>query len=137
MKAKGLKIFLMVFGSIVITLGILTIVAVSAGMAGMDEVRAYAIPAVDLSRIPDGDYAGACAIGRFAMTVQVSVKNHLVTGVALSEKDRANMTPVLADSLNPRVVGQAHPDFDAVTGASITGKAYFIAVADALKKGMP
>jgi uncharacterized protein with FMN-binding domain len=136
MKAKGLKIFLMVLASVIVTITVPILIALPAGTAGMDEVRAYRIPAIDLGRIADGTYEGACDIGRFAVTVNVAVKGHLVTGVEIADKRQSNVNRELAAALNKRVIGKEKPDFDAVTGASITGKAYLIAVADALKKGM-
>ncbi len=134
--ARGVKVLLIVLGCVFGTILVVGAVGVIAGMPGQDEVRKYALPAIDMSRIPDGAYDGACDIGRFAMAVKVTVKDHRVTAVEIADKRTSNIGPDMASQLNQSVVGREKPSFDAVTGASITSKAYFIAVADALKKGM-
>ncbi len=134
--ARGVKVLLIVLGCVFGTILVIGVIGFVAGSAGQDEVRARALPAVDMSRIPDGAYVGSCDIGRFAMAVNVAVKDHRVTAVEIADKRQSNIGPDMADRLNRSVVGREKPSFDAVTGASITGKAYYIAVTDALAKGM-
>jgi uncharacterized protein with FMN-binding domain len=89
-----------------------------------------------MKKVADGAYDGACGIGRFSMKVKVTVKDHRAVAVELTDKQMSNIGPDLAAKLDERVVGRDKPDFDAITGASLTSKAYLIAVADALGKGM-
>jgi uncharacterized protein with FMN-binding domain len=127
MKKRSIAL-LIVFGS----LAVLTAVILIGGTRGMDEVRSRVLPPLDLANIDDGTYPGACDIGRWSLEVAVTVTDHRITGARITDKKTANITPELQAILNARFIGRAEPEFDAVTGASITGKAYFIAVADAL-----
>ncbi len=135
MARRG-RTVLIVLGCIFGTLILLGVIGVAVGMAGQNEVRAYKLPAVDLSRIPDGTYEGSCDIGRFATKLAVTVKDHRVRDVAIEDGRRSNIGGKMWNRLRERVVGRETLVYDAVSGASITSKAFFIALTDALAKGM-
>ncbi|MBD3320995.1 MAG: FMN-binding protein [Chitinivibrionales bacterium] len=99
---------------------------------GMSEVINYVMPDIDMSQIADGRYEGSCDISRWALDVRVTVKGHKIVAVEITDKKMSNITEKFIDELNGYLIDRKFPDFDAVTAASITGKTYLIAVADAL-----
>ena len=127
---KALKIVLIVAGSIVI----LALATVFFGTRGMKEMRAYTIPHTDLSAVADGRYEGSCAISRWAITVRVTVKDHIITAIDIVDKKMSNITRGIIEEINQAVIEKQRANLDGVTAASITGKGYLIAIGDALSK---
>jgi uncharacterized protein with FMN-binding domain len=127
---KGLKVFL----SIVLIIVVVSVIAYVGGTKNMDEIVDFEMPLIDLSSIDDGSYQGSCDIGRWALTVDIMIKNHQIVNVIMAEKHLSNVTPELAEIWNKSIVFTDTPSFDAVTGATITSKAYMIAITDALKQ---
>ena len=125
-----------VLGCVFGTLIVIVIIGFAGGMAGQDEVRKYKLPAIDMSRIPDGTYEGACDIGPFATKLTVTVKDHRAIDVTPVSGPWSNVGGKMLTGLRERVVGRETLVYDAVSGASITSKAFFIALTDALAKGM-
>ena len=127
---KGMKIFLIVLSVFVAFI----LIGVVAGTQNMKEVRTYHLPEIDMATIEDGQYEGSCDIGRWALRVIVTVKDHEITQILIP----GDQMPILPDEfiveLNNEIVAQKEPNFDAVTGATISSKAYMIAITDALTK---
>ncbi len=121
-RGKGLLIGLGIF---VVLVGIIAIAATS----GMGAVRRTTVSEVDLSKIPDGAYTGAFARGRFQFAVDVSVKDHRIDAVSLGDPAKANdMTRAIAAA----IIEKQKVAIDAVSGASLTTKAFTKAVENAL-----
>ncbi len=127
---KGFKIFLIIV-LIVVLLGVFAYVG---GTKNMDEVKAYVLPQIDLTTIENGTYEGSCEIGRWAMDVKVTVKDHQFINIIMSEDRLSNITPELADTWNDEILFIDDPSFDAISGATITSKAYMIAITNALEE---
>lgn len=115
---------------IIISGGILTIAATN----GMDEIRKYKIPEINMDSIDDGEYQGESTIGRWALAVRVTVENHKIKDIIITDKKESNITDDLKAEYDLRIRGTEVPVFDTISAASITGKAYLIAVTNALDK---
>jgi len=126
---KGLKVFLTIVGVLVVFL----LFGVIAGTRNMSEVRAYSIPEIDMQTIEDGQYEGSCDIGRWALKVIVTVNDHEITQILIPDDQVQILPDELLVQLNNEVLSKKEPNFDAVTGATISSKAYMIAITDALK----
>jgi len=114
--------------ALVLTLGLFF------GMKGMKEVREYQIPKVDLATINDGDYTGDYENGRWGLSVKVAIRNHAVTDIQIVDQKKSNVSKSLADKLNKKIMDAGSINVDAVSGATITSKAYLIAVSRAFQK---
>ncbi len=124
MKRRG-RVLIIVLGIFVVLIGVMA----SAAIPGMGAVRRMTVSQVDLSRIPDGTYRGAFARGRFQFAVDVSVKDHRIDAVALGDPAKANdMTRAIAAA----IIERQKVAIDAVSGASLTTKAFTKAVENAL-----
>lgn len=128
---KPLKIILIILGSI-ITMGLFVLYS---GTRGMDEIRTFSLPATDMNTVADGDHEGSCTIGRWAMKVRVTVMDHRILDVVFVDGKSANMTDDLAAENNRYLIAKQALVTDAVGGASITTRAYMIAIGDALTNG--
>ena len=70
------------------------------------------------------------------MKVKVTVQDHKIKSVDIVDKMMSNLNQELITTINGNVIDRQPPNFDALTAASITSKAYLIAITDALSKGM-
>ena len=129
-----MKIFLKVLLAIVIIIVVIGLMGVIAGTRHMKEVKIYQIPEIDMMTLENGRYEGGCNIGRWVVNVIVVVNDHKITQVIIPD----NQMPILPDEfiadLNDQIIGKDDPNFDAVTGATISSKAYMIAITNALVK---
>jgi uncharacterized protein with FMN-binding domain len=112
---------------------ILVLAVIIGGTRGMEEIRNYKIPAVSLERISDGVYEGAYSKTRWGLSVKVTVKDHIIENIEITDKKSSNITKDLITRLNMNLIDTKEPEFEAVSGATMTSKGYVIAVADALQ----
>ncbi|HSK69427.1 MAG TPA: FMN-binding protein [Candidatus Limnocylindria bacterium] len=106
------------------------VVAGVAAFQGMGEVRGLTIGAVDLARVPDGAFEGEYKAGRFHYKVLVTVEGAKVTDVETLTAPMGREG--VLQGLEQRVLDEQTPALDAVTGASLDGKAWLKAVENAL-----
>ena len=128
--SKKRKILLIILGSFLLMAAAVLIF----GTRGMDTVRQYTIENIDLNRIDDGVYQGEFAQTRWGVAVSVEVKDHLIKKITITDRKSSNITKDIIEQLNKALLETDEPNFDAVSGATMTSKGYLIAVADALKK---
>jgi uncharacterized protein with FMN-binding domain len=98
---------------------------------GMSDVSKLVINDVDLTRITDGAYAGSYHKGRWTYDVKVSVKDHKIAAVEVTNKRMAMMKDFNAKA-EAEILKRQSPRIDVVSGATISSKAYGKAVEMAL-----
>ena len=126
MKRRG-RIVLIVVGAIVVVIAI----GVIAALNGMSYVRHMSVTPLDVSSASDGTHHGEFARGRFRFAVDVTVADHKITGVTETDKSANDVTRRIAQ----QIVSQQSLPVDAVSGASLTTKAFSQAVSNALAAG--
>ncbi len=99
---------------------------------GLDEGKNVVINGIDLTNVEDGTYTGSYEGGRWTNTLQVTVKNHRITGIKVV-KDVAFSKPELSEDLFRRVVDAQTTKVDVVSQATVTSKAYLKAIEAAIK----
>jgi uncharacterized protein with FMN-binding domain len=110
---------------VVVLVGAMVIVTTS----GMGAVRRTAVANVDLSAIGDGSYKGAFSKGRFHFDVIVDVKNNRIDAITLADPAKAtDVTRAIAAA----IIAKQSVTIDAVSGASLTTRAFAKAVEKAL-----
>lgn len=123
---------------IILIIGICLVLLTGAvlffGTRGMDEMQKAPIPQFSLATIADGTYQGESTISRWAVRVEVSVKDHLIKSIRVIDSKMSNLGPDMTQRMNTGLIGTTSPSFDAVSGASLTSKGYLLAVGDALFK---
>jgi len=120
---KGLLITLIVIGAF---LALMAFVLFN----GMGSIRAMQVPAVDLTRLSDGTYKGAFSRGRWSYAVEVTMKGGRIESIALQDPKKLDD---LARKAIAQVIEKQSVTVDAVSGASISSKAFYKAVENALE----
>ncbi len=115
---------------------VIALVLVGAGMLLLNNmretVRALSASMPDLSAIPDGDYAGAYPVTPVHAEVEVSVADHRVTRIDITQHKNAKGGP--AERIVDDVVQAQSLDVDAVSGATTSSKCILKAVENALEQ---
>ncbi len=126
---KVLKIIGLIF--------LLFIIVASSSMfyltKGLEEVLNVGINPVDLSGIEDGVYSGSYDLGRWANELKVTVENHKITDIQI-EEDVKFAQPEVSSQLFQRVIKEQNTTVDAISGATVTSKAYLKSIENALIK---
>lgn len=112
-------------------------VLVSAGgiffiSRGLEAGKALEINDVNLSGLNDGTYSGAYEGGRWTNEVNVTIKGHKIAGIEIV-KDVLLPKPEITAELVNKVLEKQSPKIDAVSGSTVTCKAYLKSIEDALK----
>jgi uncharacterized protein with FMN-binding domain len=121
-KKRG---WLIALGVIVVLVGAMAI----AATAGMGAVRRTVVADVDMAQVPDGVSHGVFHEGRFQFAVTVEVKDNRIA--AISMVDPAKTTD-LTRALAAKIIDKQSVEIDAVSGASLTTRAFAKAVENAL-----
>jgi len=112
------------------------ILAAAGGMfyltRGLAAGSRIAVGDVDPAALSDGVFTGQYAAGRWSNTVQVTVNDGRITGIEVV-KDVAFPKPEVTEEIRQRVLTAQTTTVDAVTGATVTSKAYLKAIENALQ----
>jgi len=136
-KRRPLRTALIVLGAIVALLIVVSAAALAITEGERREGRNLPIGDVDFSAVPDGTYRGSYAGGRYgwrANEVEVAVSGGKVTQIEVVSSASAPV-PEVTDPLFDSVIAAQSLQVDAVSGASITSKAFLKSVEDALVSG--
>ncbi|ATW28875.1 FMN-binding protein [Candidatus Formimonas warabiya] len=125
------------FGKIILSIGIIFVLAAAGGMLfltrGLESGRNLVIGEVHPSLLNDGTYQGEYQGGRWSNQINVTIKEHKITQIDLV-KDVKFPQPAVADELFNKVMEKQNTNVDAVTGSTVTCKAYLKSIENALKK---
>ena len=89
------------------------------------------IPDVELSTIPDGVYRGTYDCERFKNTLQVTVHDCVITAISIV-RDVKFAKAEVSDAIFSRVLQHQSLEVDAVSGSTVTSKAYLKSIELAL-----
>ncbi len=120
---------------ILIAVGIFVLMIVGAGATitnGLSEGQNAVLSGIDLSGVSDGDYTGSYEHGRWTNTVSVHVKAGEITGIDIVKDVAAAGITDCSGEVFRRVMESQDTQIDAVSGATVTSKAYLKAIEDAL-----
>jgi uncharacterized protein with FMN-binding domain len=125
MKHKGLLITIGIFGLIAFRL--------LGATAGMGEIRKMVINDVDLTSHADGVYKGSYHKSRWTYDVEVTVADHKIVAVK-NTNDKTKMAKGFNKTAALAIIKKQSPKIDAVSGATISTKAFGKAVENALNQ---
>ena len=121
----------------IIILSILAVLIIGAyvgikviGQNHETKLSGIAISDVDLSKIPDGTYAGACEAFPVIAEVSVTVKGHKITEIKLVKHINGRGSP--AEIIPRRVIEAQSLEVDAIAGATSSSKVILKAIQNAL-----
>lgn len=100
---------------------------------GLEAGENVVINGLDVSTLPDGFYQGKYEHGRWTNEVKVTVKAQKITAIEIID-DVTIAQPGLADKIFGEVIQAQNTKVDAVSGATVTSKAYLKAIENAIQK---
>ena len=125
---KSKKTILLCISVFIIAIIVLVIVVTD----GLTEGMMVSVEGVDLSSIPDGSYIGSYEFKRWSNSVIVHVSDNRITVIEVIENVfGAAVTDAFGEIVN-RVIDAQDTTVDAVSGATVTSRAYLKAIEDAL-----
>lgn len=110
----------------------LVIIAVSFLMMGQGAILGMEIRDVSAQGIPDGTYTGSFDGYRWSNTLQVTVSGEQITEIGIV-KDESVAVPDVSNKLFAGIIEKQSTAVDAVSGATVSSKAYLKAVQNALE----
>jgi len=121
---------LIIVAAVIAVLAIAFIVAKGQLEGGLKKLSGIEIQAVDLGRIPDGTYSGSCAVFPISVKLNVTIKDHSITGFDLLKHRNGQGKP--AEVLLAEAVVKQKIDLDVIAGATYSSKAIMKAMENAL-----
>lgn len=98
----------------------------------VDVIDSIELTSVDLEQIEDGVYRGNFGEFLVSVTLDVTVKDHKITGIEIIEQNSGPGHE--AHEVIDLIIQAQSPNVDAVTGATGSSKCIMIAVQNALQK---
>ena len=127
---KWMKILLLI-----LAIPIVTVVSFGIYITwGLDQSAHLNIGNVNISSLSDGTYIGTNNNGRWSNSLEVDVENHRVKDIRLV-KDVTFPLPEIAEKIFKSVTDNQKVNVDAVSGATVTSKAYLRSIENALMSG--
>lgn len=124
-----------------IIIGLISIGVIIGGVLGfqyLEKVQEYKrivkeikIGKLDLDRVSDGRYIGSCDALIIGAKVEVTIKDHRITGITLLEHKTERGKP--AEVIPARVVKAQSLQVDTVTGATNSSKVILKAIENAVE----
>jgi len=127
---KTIKIVHIVL-AVVILIGTVGAIVMSNADRKLSELYNVQICDVDLASVPDGKYEGTHKVFPISAVVEVTVKEHKITGIDLVKHQ--NGQGGAAEAIPGKVVEAQSLQVDAVSGATLSSKVILLAIEDALK----
>jgi uncharacterized protein with FMN-binding domain len=134
-KRRGLRVTLIVLGSILVLLVVGSLVALGVTEPERREGRNLPIAAVDFKAVPNGTYRGKYEGGRFgwrANEVKVTVANGKLTDIVVVESAVQPVPDAVLEPLFKHVIAAQSLQVDTISQATITSKSYLKSIEDAL-----
>jgi uncharacterized protein with FMN-binding domain len=127
-----MKLFLKIILSVLMVFILITVGGVFFLSRGLASGSKLVINDVKLSAVKDGIYNGKYKNGRWTNEVNLTVKDHKITNIDLV-KDVLFPKPEVTKELFNNVVKEQNINVDAISGSTITSKAYLKSIENALK----
>lgn len=114
---------------------LLFVVIAASGMfyisRGLEEGLNININPVDLSRKEDGIYKGSYNFGRWSNELNVTVENHKIIHIKITD-DMMIVNPEVRSGIINKVIKEQNTTVDAVSGGTVSCKAYLKSIENAL-----
>lgn len=126
---KALKVLLIVVLVFAVIIGSLVLYMTRGLKTGVN----LALSGIDPSGVSDGTYTGIYAAGRWSNKVSVTVKDGKITEITLID-DVTFAKEETTNEILTRVIQEQSTTVDAVSGGTVTSKAYLKAIENALNE---
>lgn len=100
---------------------------------GLNEVISISLNGIDISKLDDGKYTGEYDHGRWTNKLDITVKNNKITEILI--KDDVTFSKLgVSEELFNKVIETQSTKIDAISGATVTSKAYLKSIENVLNK---
>jgi uncharacterized protein with FMN-binding domain len=115
--------------------GVLTLLIIASVLLtnGLSEGANVPLNGISLTNAADGSYTGSYKFKRWSNTVIVQVADKKIIAINITDDVFAAGITNCSDEIIRRVIEAQDTKVDAVSGATVTSKAYLKAIEDALK----
>lgn len=126
-----MKLVLKVLGIVFLLFVVVSVLSMFYLSRGLEEGLNVNIAPVDLSLKEDGVYKGSYDFGRWSNELNVTVKNNRITKIEITD-DMMFVNPDVRNELFKRVMEKQNTTVDAVSGGTVSCKAYLKSIENAL-----
>jgi uncharacterized protein with FMN-binding domain len=128
-----MKKLLKIFVALIVLIAVIIAGVMISLTQGLGEGKNIEINGINMSNIEDGTYKGSYEFRRWSNELEVVVIENKITAIKiLSDVKYAN--PAVSDKLFDEVIEAQDTRVDAVSGATVTSKAYLRSIENALIK---
>ncbi|GAA0083907.1 hypothetical protein UT300007_03460 [Clostridium sp. CTA-7] len=100
---------------------------------GLNEGMSISLNGIDISKLDDGKYTGEYDHGRWTNKLDITVKNNKITEILIKD-DVTFSKPGVSEELFNKVIETQSTKIDAISGATVTSKAYLKSIENVLNK---
>jgi len=120
--------------TIIIVGAVVAFIAISGFIlsSGLTDFNNVMLRGINLAGVPDGSYTGSYENGRWTNTLTVHIADNRITDIDIDNNVVAAFVTNCSDELFSRVIQAQDTKVDAVSGATLTSKAYLKAIEDAI-----
>lgn len=126
-----MKLVLKVLGIVFLLFVVVSVLSMFYLSRGLEEGLNVNIAPVDLILKEDGVYKGSYDFGRWSNELNVTVKNNRITKIEITD-DMMFVNPDVRNELFKRVMEKQNTTVDAVSGGTVSCKAYLKSIENAL-----
>ena len=126
-----MKLVLKVLGIVFLLFVVVSVLSMFYLSRGLEEGLNVNIAPVDLILKEDGVYKGSYDFGRWPNELTITVKNNRITKIEITD-DMMFVNPDVRNELFKRVMEKQNTTVDAVSGGTVSCKAYLKSIENAL-----
>ncbi|WP_313075366.1 FMN-binding protein [Lacrimispora sp.] len=126
---KAVRVILILVVAIIV-IGVVGLFFLTRGLKSGSKVE---ISSINPSSLDDGIYKGSYSAGRWSNELAVTMKGGKIQEIKII-KDMDIAPPEISNEIFSRVIKLQNTDVDAVSGATVTSKAYLKSIETALTK---
>jgi len=126
-----MKLVLKVLGIVFLLFVVVSVLSMFYLSRGLEEGLNVNIAPVDLILKEDGVYKGSYDFGRWSNELTITVKNNRITKIEITD-DMMFVNPDVINELFKRVMEKQNTTVDAVSGGTVSCKAYLKSIENAL-----
>jgi uncharacterized protein with FMN-binding domain len=128
-----LKTFFKILMSLILLFLLIFVGGIFYLSRGLNEVISISLNGIDISKLDDGKYTGEYDHGRWTNKLDITVKNNKITEILI--KDDVTFSKLgVSEELFNKVIETQSTKIDAISGATVTSKAYLKSIENVLNK---
>lgn len=125
-----MKKALLIVGALILVVGIGAGLFIKRSQDELNQLVKTPITDIDLETLADGTYTGSYSAFPVKVTVVVSIEDHRITDIAITQHDNGQGKP--AEIILDDVIDAQSIEVDVISGATYSSKVILLAIREAL-----